>query len=55
MDTMIKGFRMGRSDNVSLWYVALLINTRFCFFYFRIGPKQLLSLFNVKLRQRTSK
>ena len=28
----IKGCRMGRSDKVSLWYVALLINTRFCFF-----------------------
>ena len=24
--------RMGRSDKVSLWYVALLINTRFRFF-----------------------
>ena len=23
---------MGRSDKVSLWYVALLINTRFRFF-----------------------
>ena len=23
---------MGRSDTVSLWYVALLINTRFRFF-----------------------
>ena len=28
----VKGCRMGRSDKVSLWYVALLINTRFCFF-----------------------
>ena len=28
----IKGCRMGRSDKVSLWYVALLINTRFRFF-----------------------
>ena len=27
----IKGSRMGRSDKVSLWYVALLINTRFRF------------------------
>ena len=27
-----KGCRMGRSDKVSLWYVALLINTRFRFF-----------------------
>ena len=28
----VKGCRMGRSDKVSLWYVALLINTRFRFF-----------------------
>ena len=28
----IKGCRLGRSDKVSLWYVALLINTRFRFF-----------------------
>ena len=29
---LIKGCRMGRSDKVSLWYVPLLINTRFrCF------------------------
>ena len=28
----IKGRRMGRSDKVSLWYVSLLINTRFHFF-----------------------
>ena len=28
----LKGCRMGRSDKVSLWYVALLINTRFRFF-----------------------
>ena len=27
-----KGCRMGRTDKVSLWYVALLINTRFRFF-----------------------
>ena len=27
-----KGCRMGRSVKVSLWYVALLINTRFRFF-----------------------
>ena len=27
-----KGCRMGRSDKVSLWYVALLTNTRFRFF-----------------------
>ena len=27
-----KGCRMGRSDKVSLWCVALLINTRFRFF-----------------------
>ena len=26
------GRRMGRSDKVSLWYVSLLINTRFHFF-----------------------
>ena len=29
-----KGCRMGRSDMVSLWYAALLISTRFRFFYF---------------------
>ena len=28
----LKGCRMGRSDKVSLWCVALLINTRFRFF-----------------------
>ena len=28
----LKGSRMGRSDKVSLWCVALLINTRFRFF-----------------------
>ena len=28
----VKGCRMGRSDKVSLWYVALLINTTFRFF-----------------------
>ena len=33
----LKGCRMGRSDKVSLWYVALLINTRFRFFIFRIS------------------
>ena len=27
-----KGCRMGRSDKVSFWYVALAINTRFRFF-----------------------
>ena len=27
----IKGCRMGRSGKVSLWYVSLLINTRFRF------------------------
>ena len=27
-----KGCRMGRFDKVSLWYVSLLINTRFRFF-----------------------
>ena len=27
-----KGCRMGRSDKVSLWYVLLLINTRFHIF-----------------------
>ena len=48
----IKGCRMGRSDKVSLWYVALLINTRFRFLFFN---KQMLSAFNVTLRQRTSK
>ena len=29
----LKGCRMGRSDKVSLWYVALLINTRFRFLF----------------------
>ena len=29
---LLKGCRMGRSDKISLWYVALLINTRFPFF-----------------------
>ena len=29
---LFKGCRMGRSDKVSLWYVSLLINTRFRFF-----------------------
>ena len=29
---VLKGCRMGRSDKVSLWDVALSINTRFCFF-----------------------
>ena len=29
----IKGCRMGRSDKVSLWHVALLINTRFRFLF----------------------
>ena len=28
-----KGCRMGRSDKVSLWYVSLLINTRFRFLF----------------------
>ena len=32
----VKGCRMGRSDKVSLWYVALLINT-IRFLYFRIS------------------
>ena len=39
---------MGRSDTVSLWYVALLINTRFRFFYFK--NKQLLRAFNVTIK-----
>ena len=30
----VKGCRMGRSDKVSLWYVPLLIYTRFRFFLF---------------------
>ena len=30
--SIFEGCRMGRSDKVSLWYVALLINTRFRFF-----------------------
>ena len=29
----LKGWRMGRSDKVSVWYMALLINTRFRFFF----------------------
>ena len=29
---LFKGCGMGRSDKVSLWYVALLIDTRFRFF-----------------------
>ena len=32
-----KGCRMGRSEKVSLWYVSLLINTRFRLLYFRIS------------------
>ena len=28
---LLKGCQMGRSDKVSLWYVALLSNTRFRF------------------------
>ena len=40
---------MDRSDKVSLWYVALIINTRFRFF-FLFKKKQLLSAFNVTLR-----
>ena len=32
MKILFKGCRMGPSDKVSLWYVALLINTRFRFF-----------------------
>ena len=42
---------MGRSDKVSLWYVPLLINTRFRFVYFRISNCYI----NVIFRQRTSK
>ena len=49
----LKGCRMGRSDKVSLWYATLLVNTRFRFF-FKFKNKQLLSAFNVTLRQRTS-
>ena len=37
MVCVLKGSRMGRSDKVSLWYVALLFNTRFRFLYFRIS------------------
>ena len=29
LSVVVKGGRMGRSDKVSLWCVALLINTRF--------------------------
>ena len=31
---LLKGCRMGRSDKVSLWYLSLLIITRFRFFFF---------------------
>ena len=50
--TRVKGRRIGRSDKVSLCYVALLINTRFRFF---ILEQAILSACNVTLRQRTSK
>ena len=30
---LVKGYQMGCSDKVSLWYVALLINTRFRFLF----------------------
>ena len=33
----LTGSRMGHSVKASLWYVSLSINTRFCFFYFRIS------------------
>ena len=36
-EVSLKGCRMDRSDKVSLWYVSLLINTRFRFFYFIIS------------------
>ena len=49
----LKGGRMVCSDKVSLWCVSLLINKRFCFFLFL--NKQLLSAFNVTLRQKASK
>ena len=48
-DKALKGCRMGRSDKVSLWYVSSLINTRFRFLF---QNKQLLSAFNVTLRQK---
>ena len=32
-----KGCRMDRPDKVSLWYVALLINTRFRFFILELS------------------
>ena len=47
-----KGCRMGRSDKVSLWYVALLINTRFRFF---ILEEAIIKTHLMLLRQRTSK
>ena len=52
---LFKGSRMGPSDKVSLWYVALLINTRFRFFFFKFQNKQLLRAFNVTFGQRASK
>ena len=32
LNQITEGFRMGRSDKISLWYVSFLINTRFRFF-----------------------
>ena len=52
---------MGHSVKVSLWCVALLINTRFAFYYYYhflsylFQNKQLLSVFDVISRQRASK
>ena len=34
MTILVKDCLMGRSDKVYLWYVSLLINTRFPFFFF---------------------
>ena len=54
---IVKGSRMGRpdhADKVSLWCVALLavIDQHWISLFFN---KQLLSVFNVTLRQRVSK
>ena len=50
----LNGGRMGRSDKVSLWCVALLINTRFRFFFI-LEWAIIVKRINVTLRQRASK
>ena len=45
---------MGRSDKVSLWYVALLINTRFLFFILEYAiVKRILCYLKTKSFQMT--